>query len=530
VIPNDLQTRGMLMTRRSAVPVLLTLLCLPAVARSADPPPLDPRTEAEVRALAAFIDDHVARRCAENEVTLAPVAGDAEFFRRLSLDLTGRIPSIIAIRDFLDDDRKDKRRIWAEKLLHGDEYAYHFANVWRAQWLASAPPEQLPELSIGFENWLRPHLRNNTGYDQMVRELLTAGTGPGSTAAEMFVQANERKAENLAGSTARLFLGVNIGCAECHPHPFARWTRTEFWEFAAFFAAFSGEGRRGPNSAALAIPGTDKVARAHFLGGGEPDLSAGVDPRTALAAWLTAPENPYFARAAANRVWAYFFGQGLVEPLDEMSEQNPASHPELLEELTRQFIAHKYDLKFLIRAVVASDTYQRTSAAADGKAPDPRLFARMVVRGLSPEQLFDSLNEAIGSSRENANDRLRRDDGRGGLTPRQAYLAKFATQDRRGETQTSILQALFQMNGKFMAAATSLEGNSNLAGIIDSNITPARRVETLYLVVLSRKPRPGEAARALKYVESGGPSGDKKKAMADLFWALLNSGEFMLNH
>jgi hypothetical protein len=536
------------MSRRTIAAVLLTLLCLPPVVRAADPPALDRKTEVEVRALAAFIDDQVARRCAENDVKEAAVAGDAEFFRRLCLDLGGRIPSITEIRDFLDDDRKDKRRIWVEKLLHGEQYASHFANVWRAQWLASAPAERLPDLSITFENWLKPHLRNNTGYDLVVRELISAGTGPGSTAAAAFFEANERKAENLAGSTARLFLGVNIDCAQCHAHPFARWTRTQFWEFAAFFAAFDGEGRR-PNSSEIAIPGTDKVARARFLDGKGPALPPGVDPRTPLSAWVTAQENPYFARAAVNRVWAYFFGLGLVEPLDEMSDQNPASHPELLEELTRQFVAHKYDLKFLIRAVVASDAYQRTSAVVVGRsgdapgvpglvpsaavpearAADARLFAHMAVRGLSPEQLFDSLSEAI-DSREYANDRLRRDDGRGGLTPRQAYLAKFATLDRRTETQTSILQALFMMNGKFMAAATSLEGNRNLAGIIDSNTTPARRIETLYLVVLSRKPRPEEAERALKYVESGGPSGDGKKAMADLFWALLNSGEFMLNH
>jgi hypothetical protein len=520
------------MTRLAPV-LLLAVVCLPTAVRAADPPPLPPKVEAEVRALAALIDDHIARRLAENEVSPAALAGDAEFFRRLCLDLIGRIPSITEIRDFLDDDRKDKRRIWVERLLRGDGYsdlhAGHFANVWRAQWLASAPPEQLPALAIGFESWLKPHLRGDTGYDQMVREVIAGGTGPGSAAADVFVQANERKMENLAGSTSRLFLGVNIGCAECHPHPFARWSRTQFWEFAAFFAAFDPEGRRRANASELHIPGTDKVVRARFLDGKEPELPSGVDPRKALAAWVTGPENPWFARAAVNRVWAYFFGNGLVEPLDDMSDQNPASHPELLDELARQFVAHKYDLKFLIRALVASDAYQRTSVAPDGKAPDARLFARMAVRGLSPEQLFDSLREAI-DSKDPGNDRLRSDDGRGGLTPRQAYLAKFATQDRRTETQTSILQALFMMNGKFMATATSLEGNRNLAGIVESNTTPKRRIETLYLVVLSRKPRPEEAERALKYVESGGPSGDGKKAMADLFWALLNSGEFMLNH
>jgi hypothetical protein len=373
-------------------------------------------------------------------------------------------------------------------------------------------------------------------YDQMVRELLTGETGsggrfPAGGAGESTVAyflANENKAENLAGSTARIFLGVKLECAQCHDHPFDKWKRAQFWEYAAFFAT----GSRGQPSEArsIAIPGTDQTVKARFLDGTEPQWRDGATSRTTLAGWMTAADNPFFARAAVNRLWAYFFGIGLEDPADGSGDSPPASHIELLDELARQFVTHRFDVKFLIRAIVASEAYQRTSVANHPSQQDPRLFARMALRGLTPEQLFDSLAEATEYDGR-ASMAQPQFFGRDPQSPRAQFLAKFAAQEQRTEYQTSILQALYLMNNQFIADRTSLAHNKSLRTIATAaRIDTARRVETLYLLVLSRKPRPEESARLVKYVDGGGASGDSQKALTDVFWALLNSPEFLLNH
>ena len=255
------------------------------------------------------------------------------------------------------------------------------------------------------------------------------------------------KAENLAASTTRLLLGVKLECAQCHDHPHDHWKRKQFWEYAAFFSGLRAEMqgdflttvRENPESRSLKVPGTECVVFARFLDGSEPRWNAETRARTVLAQWLTDAKNPYFARAAVNRLWAQFFGIGLIEPVDEVSDANPPSHPELLDELARQFVAHKFDIKFIIRAITNSQTYQRSSARTDPSRNDPRLFACMAVKGLSPEQFFDSLAEATGFWEES---RLAtRPGGQLLNSPRAQFLARFSSQDKPTERQTSILQA-----------------------------------------------------------------------------------------
>jgi hypothetical protein len=494
--------------------------------------PTGPRG-ADAPALTALIDQHLAARWAAAGVQPAPRSEDAEFIRRLYLDLAGRIPSIIEVRDFLDDLRPDKRRLWAERLLVEDSYAHHFANVWRAWLLPRSDNQQLSYLVPGFEKWLRQRLKENAGYDRLVRELLTpAPDNRTEPAVSAFYEANERKAENLAASTSRLFLGINLECAQCHNHPFAAWTRTQFWEYAAFFVGASPI-ERVINRREITIPGTKTTVTARFPDGTALPGKVGLGPSTAaLADWMTAAGNPYFARTAVNRVWGYFFGIGLIEPDADAGGQNPPGQPELLDALARAFAAHGYDLKFLIRAITASRAYQLTSAHPPGEAgtDEARLFARMAVRGLSPEQLFDSLAEAT-EFRELSSPEARVPGDPRDRSPRGEFLARFGGQDRRTDIETTVLQALLLMNGRFVADATSLERSKTLATIADAgSIDMARRVETLYLVALARKPRAEELARLVRYANSGGPSGDPKKALGDIFWALLNSGEFMLNH
>jgi hypothetical protein len=359
----------------------------------------------------------------------------------------------------------------------------------------------------------------------MVRELLTARVGLGAAFrgdpqsppdfnALAFYQANEMKPDNLAAATSRLFLGVKLECAQCHNHPFARWTRKQFWEFTAFFAGIKpqriGDGvftpaSEDPSVHEVTLPGTEKTVQARFLDGTRPVWKGGRAARAALAAWVTAPDNPFFARAAANRLWEHLFGVGLVDPVDDQRDENPASHPELLDDLARAFVAHKFDLKFLIRALTASDAYQRSSEQTHKSQEDLRRFARVAVKGLTAEQLFDSLGVATGYRGESpANGGF----GFGSRGTREEFLAQFASPaESRTAPQTSILQALALMNGKFVADATSLRRSETLAAVADSPFMDTReRLDTLYLAALARPMRRSERSRLVPYVEAGGPS------------------------
>jgi hypothetical protein len=508
----------------------LTLLILGVPVRAVEPglgaALSTPRHARDAQAVASRIDELLARRWAARNVKPAPRADDAEFVRRLFLDLAGRIPSVIEVPDFLDDQRPDKRALWTERLLEDPRSARHFASVWRALLLARGNREQAEALAPSFERWWRQRLERNVGYDQIVRDLLAAPSEAGGSAAA-FYQVNEMKPENLAGSTARLFLGVELECAQCHKHPFAHWTRTQFWEYAAFFAD-AGQATGRPE---LRIPGSDQPVQARFLDGSRPQWKAGLSGPKTLADWMTRPDNPFFARAAVNHLWRYFFGTAL-----QQHGQEPTDNEPILDELARAFVAHGYDLKFVIRVITATRAYQLTSRATDPSQDDwatSALFARMAVRGLTPEQLFDSLAEATDYHDPFAESELPSQPfAVGGVpaSPRAEFLARFPPQENRLESETSIQQALFLMNGKFLADATSLERSKVLTTIADSRVDSAGRIATLYRLTLARNPRPDERARLVKYVDSGGAAGNPKRALADVYWALLNSGEFMHNH
>jgi hypothetical protein len=505
------------------------------------------RTDA-VRELTATIDRLIAAKWAQEKVTPASPAGDAEFLRRVSLDLGGKIPTVAEARAFIDDPAPAKRLQLVERLLDGPSFVNHFTTTWRALLLPEIDDDiPIRLLAPAFEGWLREKIRTNARYDTMVRELVAfpLAANNGRTTLNLFQQRNKpspaayymakgAKPENLAAAAARTFLGVRIECAQCHDHPSARWKREEFWELAAFFGGVERPGpadgfgplREVPDRRELMIPGTERVVQARFLGGGEPPLKYKVSPRTTLAEWMTAAENPYFARAAVNRLWAHLFGVGLVDPVDDMDDKTP-SHPELLDELARQFTQRGYDIKFVISAVTASRAYQ-LSSASDTTPSEPQLFARMSVKGLTGEQLYDSLTAATGL---NARDRpvnlfL------GQLTPRGQFLQKFARKgERPTEPSTSILQALALMNGQVIADATNVDKGALLGAVADAPfLDTAGRVEAVYLATLTRRPSPEESARLVEYVARGGPAGDPKQALADVFWALLNSPEFLLNH
>jgi hypothetical protein len=535
------------------------LLACGAPAGAESPAPKTPAA-GEARALAEKIDGLIARRWAEVEAQPAPVADDAEFLRRAFLDLAGRVPSVAEARRFLQDRQPDKRARLIEQLLGGSRYVAHFTNVWRALLLPEAGNNfQVRLQQASFEKWLKRQVAKNAGYDEMVRDLLTMPIngrgspndlfGGGEPTPMAFYAAKEFKPENLAASVARVFLGVNVECAQCHNHPFAAWTRERFWGLAAFFGGIQSKRtmdlllpeRELPDRRELFIPGTERVVQATFLDGTEPVWKSKIGARATLAGWMTGPENPYFARAAVNRLWAYFFGTGLIDPVDEMvGGERKASHPEVLDLLAREFASHRFDVKFLIRTIAATRAYQLSSAATHKSQDDRTLFARMPLRGLTAEQLFDSVAMATGYRDADGDNNVFSEIFGGKRSARSEFLTRFANPSERAtESQTSILQALSLMNGKVIANATSLTHSETLAAVADASFaTTEERIEALYLATLSRKPEARELDRAVQFVTDTVRRGKRKpeakdasgEALADVFWALLNSPEFIVNH
>ncbi|HVS37761.1 MAG TPA: DUF1549 and DUF1553 domain-containing protein [Gemmataceae bacterium] len=505
----------------------LCLLLLPLAAPALAEPP---QKNQDADALAARVDQLFAARWDANKVKPAPIADDAEFMRRLYLDLAGTIPPVSDVRAFLADTSPDKRRKLIDKLLNSPDYVNHFADVWTATWMPDLSDPQFIGLQDNFKVWLLARLRENASYDSMAREILTSAAPQpvgrpdgletvqpnGGVSPAAFYIAYENKPEKLAGATSRLFLAVRLECAQCHDSKFDTWTRKQFWQYAAFFGA--GAGRNSKPS--IVIPSLGTVVEARFPDGTDPKFTNGASPRTVLADWAVSPDNKYFARAGVNRVWSLFFGVGLVEPVDDLTRDKEKN--EVLDELARQFADHHFDLKFLIRAIVSTRAYQLTSRQTDPSQDDPRFFARMAVKALSTEQVIASLKEATHL----------KFDSPAPFVLRSELGGSFARQPNKPtEFQTSIPQALALMNGKFVDDSTAVEGSALLASARAPFFGDAKsRVELLYLAALSRKPTDAESAKLVAYVDKGGPSGDPNLALADVFWALLNSSEFVFNH
>ncbi len=516
------------------------LLCLsgPAV-RGADPAANAGREPAVVEK----INQRIRERWEQEKVVPAARADDAEYLRRVSLDLAGKIPPVAEVRRFLDDKSPDKRQAVVQELLESPRYIVHFSNVWRAELLpeVSADP-QLQFLMPSFEAWLKDQLIDNDSYADLARQLVTfkiEGTAArsvveagGAVSPVAFYQAKEGKPENLASGTARVFLGLRIECAQCHDHPFDTWKQDQFWSFAAFYAGVSrqqmgdvaGPLSDAPKRRKLEIPGKKTEVAARYLNGTEPVFKSEETTRHNLADWLTSKDNPYFAKAAVNRVWGRLFGVGIVDPVDDFNDANPPSHPELLDELAAAFVESGYDLKFLLRVLTATEAYQLTSTVSDSSQEPPQRFARMALKGLSPEQLFDSIAEATGHLERNRRDQaFAIDDNR----PRSEFLEAFSNDtDPPTERQTTILQALAMMNGRFLTQTTNPDAGLLAAVVNFPDMQTDERIETLYLAALGRRPRATEMPKLLAHCNGR----ELKLALSDIFWAILNSTEFLWNH
>jgi hypothetical protein len=526
--------------------VLAGLLESPAIAGAKETP------AAAVARVAALIDARLAEAAERAGVSPAPPADDAEFLRRACLDLGGRIPAVSEVRDFLRDPAPDKRRRKIDMLLNGPRYVSHFAQFWQQVLLPDNGGDELGRFYLqAFENWLQERLRDDTPYNVMVWDLLNVPLDNGDKQERVrrftndpsplaFYQARQVAPENLAASTARIFLGVRIECAQCHNHPFDVWKQEQFWGFAAFFAGIE---RRSPDQGVfgrideifdrreIGIPGTGKVVQATYLDGSAPRWRFRVGSRQTLADWITSADNRYFSRMAVNRFWAHLFGRGLVEPIDDFTTSNLASQPALLDDLAREFVAQGFDLKFLLRAIMTSQAYQRTSRKTGAGRDDPALFARMAVKALTAEQVLASLHQATGQQLPASSGSVQ-NLGDPAENARADLLEAF-----EGDTQPvterpmTVLQALAMMNGGFTARAVDSDRGRLLSAVLtDPAMQTSDRIDTLYLATLSRFPTSAERQRLLGYVQRDGAGHDAKQALGDVFWALLNSTEFVTNH
>ncbi len=477
--------------------------------------------------LSARVDALLAERLASEAVQAAAPADDAELLRRLHIDLTGVIPSVWEVQDYLDDPQPDKFARRVERLLLSPAHATHLANVWRDMMLPRKfEPEQVRGL-IGVQNWLREQFIANRRYDRVVADLLVS-TGAGESGPALFYTALGVKPEELAATTARLFLGLRLDCAQCHDHPFDRWKQQDFWGYAAFFARLQPpEGNRlmrlvDLDQGEVRLPNSDTVVPPRYLAGKPVAADEIGTRRQQLAIWVVSRDNPYLAPATVNLVWAQLFGRGLVEPLDDFSDHNPASHPQLLDELAEAFVQSGYDLRQLYRTLVHTQAYQRGSRPAGEGEPRPELFAAMSVKVLTPEELYDSLNAVALQPTADGIERLA--DPR-----RQAFLLKMQTQTRSATNfEMGVAQALRLMNGPEMGEVVETARSQLLRALGAPFLSDEQRVEIAFLATLGRRPSAAEGERCQAYVKAA--NDNQRDRLGDLVWALLNSAEFTLNH
>jgi len=531
---------------QARVAVLLAAASL-ALAAGARADEVASSAEDDLRRIVAIIDGHLESQWRVDSITPTVPADDAEFLRRATLDINGWIPTVMEAREFLSDESPLKRRQLIDRLLDDPRYAVHFTNYWRKVLIPEADSDQMARYQLPmFEAWLRTRLLDNRSYRDIVREILEVDVNSNSmyqyndVSPVAFYATKEIKPENLAAATSRMFLGVRLECAQCHDHPFDHWTRRDFWGYSAFFAGlqrstpgpqgFLSQLRELLGQRNVQIPDTSEYVEPTYLGGKPLGRETILPPRQALANWIIADDNPYFARMAVNRMWGHFFGIGFVDPIDDFNDQHPPSHPELLDALAGELIAQKYDLKFLIRAITLSRAYELSSAQTDPTQDDPRQFARMNVKGLSSPQVYDSFVRATGRFEAFA---LMNPYIFGGQDSSRLRIGDvFADQGTTPlEKPTTILQSLAVMNGEFISQETSLENSRLLRSVTEfPGFATPDRVDAIFMAALTRPPTTDERDKFVAYVEAGGQSGDSNQALADVFWVLLNNSEFLYNH
>jgi hypothetical protein len=486
-----------------------------------------------------YVDEAVFAKLKKLRLVPSAVCDDAAFVRRAYLDLTGTLPTPEATSAFIDDHNGDKRDRLVDELLCRKE----FADLWVMKWaelLEIRSRENLvyPKGALLYFEWLRDQMQTNAPLDRIVQSLLTASGSTFHNPAATYYQ-SEPDTLKLAENTAQVFMGMRIQCAQCHNHPFDRWTLNDYYGFAALFAQVGRKAGDDPREIVIfdrhdgevKHPVTHADMRPKFLGGEEPDLK-GESRRDALARWLTSPQNPYFARNVANIIWNHFLGRGIIEPVDDVRISNPASNPELLDALAARLVSYHYDFKSLIRDICASRTYQLSTAPNDTNAQDDRNFSKAPIRRIRAEVLLDCISEVTGTP-----------DKFPGL-PRGAraveiadgntsdyFLTTFGRATRTTvcscevKIDPNLSQALHLLNGDTLQ--TKIEQGGVVKKLLQQGEKPDRVIENLYLRCLGRKPTEQEAAKLKAFFT---PAAKPEQVLNDIFWSLLNAKEFVFNH
>ena len=511
--------------------------------------PMNPGVSFDFKSLARrnVIDEELFRRLEARNVPPSPAAGDTAWLRRVMLDLIGRQPRPEQVRAFLADSNPLKRTNLIEELLKDRDFSrFWLIKVGDLLEVTSARPEFISTAGT-YQSWLSARLVENAPWDRVVYDLLTVLGDPASKESAPANYALESADPKIqAEKAAQRFLGYRLRCAQCHDHPFDVWTQDDYYGLAAIFA------RAGPTSREMETPGMNGRIRVGILPGGtvehlrtgrpaSPRLLAGwaievaaeEDTRVAFARWLTEPSNPQFSRATVNWVWAQFFGRGIANPPDDLSAANPPVHPELLDALARHFVAHKFDLRDLIRTIVSSEAYGLSSAPAPGNAEDDRLFSHHRPRPLTAQQMADAVaqvTDVVNRFRDKpagtraievadpATPSLILDTF--GRCSRVAGCAEVPTPD------LSLRQSLLLIGGEVIDGKVSSPGGY-LENLLDLKPSPGEIVENLYYRTLCRPPSRDELAR---WTAELSREVSIREAAQDLFWALLSSREFAFNH
>jgi hypothetical protein len=506
-----------------------------------------------------FIDEHVFARLQKLGLPPSEVCDDSVFLRRATLDICGRLPTLEETKRFLADKSSDKRDKLIDRLLADDGYADYFANKWGAILRNKrGTPQDDPKATFAFHAWIRDSLRANKPYDVFVREILTAtGEVVKTPPAAWYREVHDESL--LTEDTAQLFLGMRIQCARCHHHPFETWSQDDYYGFAAFFSrvAYKNHPKDAPpqpkgkkkkkkkkgkppprpplqvlfkeGTATAVNPKTGLAVKPTGLGGKPLDVPEKVDPRVKLADWMTSPENPYFARTLVNRYWKHFFGRGLVDPEDDMRVTNPATNPQLLAALEKDFIANKYNLKKLIRTICTSRTYQLSARSNAYNAEDHQNFSRYLPRRLHAEVLLDAIDQVTAT--RTAFKGVPQGT-RAVQLPDNAFesyfLSVFGRPDASSACEcersgdTSLPQLLHLLNSADVLSKTAGARAKELAR---DRRPHAERLRELYLIALSREPSTEEVKLLTGYIERKGKAGYE-----DVIWALINGEEFLFNH
>ncbi len=501
-----------------------------------------------------FIDDEVLTKLRELNLPPSPRCSDADFVRRAYLDTIGLPPTAAETRGFLSDTNPSKRDRLIESLFIRPEFVDYWTYRWSDLLLVNGDRLR-PSAMWTYYQWIRGQVAANTPWDKFVRAVVTATGSTLENGAANF-QALHDDPVNLAETTTQAFLGMSINCARCHNHPMEKWTNDEYFGFANLFArvrtkAGGGDGERVvfvASAGDLDQPLTGRPQRPKPLEGQALELADPNDRREALADWLTSRENRYFTRAVVNRVWANFLGVGLVEKVDDLRVTNPASNEKLLTAAAKFLADQRFDLRALMRAILQSETYQRSSAPLSGNAADQRFYARYYPRRLMGEVLLDAYAEVTGVPTEFRQDLRNQNRGLGDRYPAglralqlpdtQAFsyfLDTFGRPDRvktcecERTQEPSMSQALHLANGDTLNGKLKAATNVISRLVAEHPAASDRLVEEAFLTCLARFPSDSEKQRLVKALDAAATE-DRRVAVEDLFWALLSSREFLFNH